>query len=62
MPLCFEIAVLVLLAAIVAKLSVIEHNIANFGIRLETVILDRLERILRDRGAQAYPNATLSDD
>jgi hypothetical protein len=49
MPLWFEIAVLVLLAAMVVKLSVIENNIANFGIRLETVILERLEAAIRKR-------------
>jgi hypothetical protein len=58
MPLWFELAVLVLLAAMVLKLSVIEHNIANLGIRLETVMLDRLEQILRQRNSRT----NLSDD
>jgi hypothetical protein len=49
MPLWFEIAVVILLLGIIAKLRGIECNIANFGTRLETAMLDRLEEIIRDR-------------
>ena len=49
MPLWFEIAVLVLLGAIVFELAEVQSNIANLGTRLETVMLDRIEAAIRDR-------------
>ncbi len=56
MSLWFEIAVLVLLTAIAGclldmcfHLEWITKNIANFGTRFETVILERLEAAIRDK-------------
>jgi hypothetical protein len=56
MSLWFEIVVLVLLACIAVSLidmcftlESVTKNFANFGTRLETVILDRLEAAIRDR-------------
>jgi hypothetical protein len=56
MPLWFEIAVLMILAVIALgvidmcfALESVTRNFANFGTRLETVILDRLEAAIRDR-------------
>jgi hypothetical protein len=58
-PLWFEIALLVLLACIAVSLidmcfalDSVTKNMANFGVRLEEVILDRLEAAIRDRGAK----------
>jgi hypothetical protein len=42
-----EIAVLTLLVAIAVELADVQHNIANFGIRLETVMLERKEVAIR---------------
>ena len=56
MPLWFEIAVTVLLAIIAVSLidmcfalASLDRNICNFGTRLETVIIERLEAAIRDR-------------
>jgi hypothetical protein len=60
MPLWFEIIVVAGLFAIAVKLDGIEHNIANFGTRLETKIMDRLEEIIRGRDRRSGP--TFTDD
>jgi hypothetical protein len=59
MPLWFEIAVIVLLVAIAGSLidmclhlEWITKNIANFGTRFETVILERLEAAIRGRNKE----------
>jgi hypothetical protein len=56
MPLWFEISVLVFLACIAVSaidicfaLQSVNRNIANFGTRLETTVLDRLDAAIRDR-------------
>ncbi len=59
MSLWFEIAVLVLLSVIAAclidmcfHLEWITKNIANFGTRFESVVLERIEAAIRDRGKE----------
>ena len=68
MPLWFEIAVLVFLACIAVSaidicfaLESVNRNIANFGTRLETEVMDRLEEIIRDLDHH-NSDSTLSED
>jgi hypothetical protein len=68
MPLWFEIAVLVILGVIAAclidmcfHLEWITKNLANFGTRLETVVLPRMEAAIRDRD-KGNPRPTISDE
>jgi hypothetical protein len=42
-----EIAVLIRLAAIAVELADVQHDVANFGIPLETVVLDHQEAAIR---------------